>query len=87
MNNLVPTIVGLVAAFGTTAAWLPQVVRTLKTRSAKDFSWPYLCLFSCGVTLWMVYGFMRKDVLIVGANAITLVLVLGVVFVKSGERD
>jgi MtN3 and saliva related transmembrane protein len=80
------TIIGGCAAFGTTAAWLPQVLKTWKTRSAEDFSWPYLAMFSSGVALWLVYGALRKDAVIMAANAITLLLVVTVAFVKSRER-
>ena len=79
------TILGLAAAAGTTGAWLPQVWRTMKTRSAEDFSWNYLRLFASGVFLWMVYGVLRRDVAIIVANAITFVLVLVVTFVKWRE--
>jgi MtN3 and saliva related transmembrane protein len=81
----IETIIGLVAATGTTAAWLPQVLKTWKTRTARDFSWGYLALFSTGVSLWMAYGLMRGDPLISGANIVTLALVLTVVFVKVRE--
>ena len=80
------TIIGGCAAFGTTAAWLPQVLKTWKTRSAEDFSWPYLAMFSSGVALWLAYGALRKDPVIMAANAITLLLVVTVAFVKSRER-
>jgi MtN3 and saliva related transmembrane protein len=80
------TIIGGLAAFGTTAAWLPQVWKTWKSRSADDFSWSYLTLFSAGVSLWLVYGFLRKDPVIMAANGVTLLLVVTVTFVKIRER-
>lgn len=79
------TIIGGFAAFGTTAAWLPQVLKTWKSRSAEDFSWPYLAMFSSGVALWLVYGILRKDAVIIAANGVTLLLVITVAFVKSRE--
>lgn len=79
------TILGAVAACGTTAAWLPQLIKTWKTKSAKDFSWLYLALFSTGVTLWIVYGVLRKDAVVIAANAVTIVLVATVIFVKIRE--
>ena len=80
------TVIGSVAAFGTTCAWLPQVFKTWKTRSAEDFSWGYLALFSTGVALWFVYGMLKKDGVIMAANGITLLLVTTVIFVKARER-
>lgn len=80
------TIIGSAAAFGTTAAWLPQVFKTWKTRSAEDFSWSYLALFSAGVSGWTVYGVLRKDGVVIAANILTLLLVITIVFVKMKER-
>jgi MtN3 and saliva related transmembrane protein len=80
------TIIGALAAIGTTAAWLPQVVKTWRSRSAEDFSWSYLAMFSTGVALWIVYGLLRKDGVVIGANVVTLLLVLTVLFVKMREK-
>jgi MtN3 and saliva related transmembrane protein len=73
---------GIAAAIGTTGAFLPQVLKTWKTRQTDDFSWGYLTLFSTGTTLWLIYGLLRKDTAVIGANAITLVLVLVIAGVK-----
>jgi MtN3 and saliva related transmembrane protein len=85
MNELT-TVVGTLSAIGTTAAWLPQVIKTWKTGTARDFSWLYLALFSSGVTGWQLYGFLKRDWVIIAANGVTLLLVLTVVFVKAKER-
>ena len=79
------TIIGAAAAVGTTAAWLPQVIKTWRSRSAKDFSWAYMALFTSGVSLWIVYGVLKKDGVVIAANAVTLLLVLTVLFVKIRE--
>ena len=79
------TVIGALSAIGTTAAWLPQVVQTWRTRSAEDFSWSYLALFSAGVAGWIAYGFLRKDFVVIAANVVTLALVLTVLFVKTRE--
>lgn len=77
--------IGIIAACLTTGAWLPQVFKTFTTRSARDFSWGYLVMFFCGVFLWAIYGFMRHDIAVIGANVVTVVLVLGVIVVKMRE--
>ena len=84
MNRWI-TIIGILSAIGTTAAWLPQVVQTWRTRKADDFSWSYLALFSSGVSGWIVYGVLRKDAVVFAANAVTLLLVLTVLYVKIRE--
>jgi MtN3 and saliva related transmembrane protein len=67
-------ILGFVAAFLTTTAFLPQVLKVWRSRSTKDISLPMLVTFIAGVTLWLIYGVMVKAAPIVIANAITLIL-------------
>lgn len=76
-------LTGLVAAFCTTSSFLPQAIKTWRSRSAADFSWPYLGLFGFGVTLWDLYGVLRGDQAIVLANTLTLGLVLVIIWVKA----
>ena len=80
------TILGFCAAVGTTGAWLPQVIKTVRSRSARDFSWAYLAMFTTGVVLWIVYGAMRNDIAVFAANVVALILIIGVVLVKAAER-
>lgn len=84
MKTLI-TVIGALSAIGTTAAWLPQVVQTWRTREADDFSWSYLALFSSGVAGWIAYGVLRKDGVVIAANVVTLLLVLTVLYVKVRE--
>jgi len=86
MDNLLILGVGFGAAIGTTVAWFPQVARTWGTRSARDFSWGYLALFVMGVFLWTLYGVLRRDVVVIIGNGITLLLVLSVGLVKAREQ-
>lgn len=80
------TTLGLVAALLTTGAWIPQVRKTLRTRSAHDFSWAWMVAFGSGVATWAAYGILREDVVIVGANVVTAALLLAIAGVKLGER-
>lgn len=86
MNESLITTIGLIAGTACTGAWLPQVWQTVKTRSAKDFSWSYLALFASGVSLWLVYGIGKRDLVIALANGVTLALVIVIVVVKMRER-
>jgi MtN3 and saliva related transmembrane protein len=74
--------VGMLAAFLTTAAFVPQVVRVMRTRDTNAISlWMYL-LFSAGVALWCLYGLLLGLWPVVLANGITLVLALVVIGYK-----
>ncbi|MFN2442532.1 MAG: SemiSWEET family sugar transporter [Thermoanaerobaculia bacterium] len=79
------TLIGLLAGALITAAWVPQLMQTWKSRSARDISWSYLILFSAGVGMWELYGILRGDWAIILTNALTLALVLSVAFIKSRE--
>ena len=67
-------ILGLVAGMCTTISFLPQVIKTWKTRSAKDLSLGMFSLFCIGVVLWLIYGIMVMDIPVIAANFVTLLL-------------
>ncbi len=67
-------LLGLIAGAYTTIAFLPQVIKTWKSRSAKDLSLSMFTIFSLGVALWLVYGFLVQDIPVIAANMITLML-------------
>jgi MtN3 and saliva related transmembrane protein len=75
--------VGLVAGVLTTTAWLPQIVRTWRSRSAQDLSWPYLLVFGSGIVLWLVYGALVANLPLLVANAVTILFVGVLVFLKA----
>ena len=59
----VSTLIGLFAAFCTTAAFVPQVLRTWKTRSTEDISLGMFVFYSTGIFSWLVYGVIIGAVL------------------------
>ena len=69
-------IIGLCAAVLTTAAFLPQVYKTWKTKDVSALSLPMLSMFFVGVLLWLVYGLLLSSPSLILANSITLVSVL-----------
>lgn len=75
-------IVGSMAGGLTTIAFIPQVVRTWKTRSAQDISLFMFLLFSCGVLLWLIYGILLHALPIIVANGITLTLSTSILAMK-----
>ncbi|MCK9430590.1 MAG: SemiSWEET family transporter [Candidatus Omnitrophica bacterium] len=67
------TTIGAMAATLTMFSFLPQISRSLRTRSVKDVSPVTLFQLSAGVFLWMIYGIARRDPIIIGANLITFI--------------
>ena len=68
------TLIGLAAAFCTTIAFLPQVIKTWQTRSTKDLSLSMFLVFTTGIFLWLVYGLATHDLPLILANGVTFVL-------------
>jgi MtN3 and saliva related transmembrane protein len=76
------TSLGLAAAFCTTLAFVPQVVKTWKTRSTADISLSMYLVLVLGIVLWLAYGVLRGDAPLIVANGITLVLAGGILICK-----
>ena len=74
--------IGIVAAFCTTVAFVPQIVK-LRKQGGKDLSYPMLFLYLVGVLLWLVYGVQVHAAAVVWANALTGVLVLVSIVLKA----
>ena len=85
MNTI--QLVGLVAGFLTTAAFLPQVIKTWKSRSAKDLSLGMFSLFCLGVAMWLVYGLVVRDIPVIAANLLTLLLASTLLYFKLKYKD
>ncbi|MCE9521785.1 MAG: SemiSWEET transporter [Alphaproteobacteria bacterium] len=82
MSTPLVEFVGTLAAIFTTLSFLPQVVKTWSTGSAADFSWLWLIAFAAGLFLWLIYGVAIASLPLIGANALTLSLVLTIAFIK-----
>ncbi len=72
MDNI--TLIGLAAAFCTTASFLPQALQTIKTKNTKGISLYMYSLFTFGTLLWLVFGLFSHNLPVSIANGITLVL-------------
>ncbi len=80
------TLVGLVAAFCTTVSYFPQLKKCWNTGSAGDLSLKMFLTLAAGVALWVVYGLLQKDLVIILANAVSLCLLFGILYFKVRER-
>ena len=75
-------VFGFAAATLSTIAFLPQVVKTWKTRSAKDVSYALLLTFSTGCLCWVIYGYQVEAKPVMIANAFTVALNLTILAMK-----
>jgi MtN3 and saliva related transmembrane protein len=80
-------LLGLAAGTFTTIAFLPQVLKTWKSRSAKDLSLGMFSLFCLGVAMWLGYGFLVRDIPVIAANLLTLMLASVLLFFKLRFKE
>ena len=65
-------LLGYLAATLTTVAFIPQVVKSLRTQSVNDLSLAMLVAFNIGVGCWLAYGVLISAGPLMAANAATL---------------
>jgi len=82
-----PDAIGGVAAVLTTIAFLPQVIKSWKTRSTRDISLGMFTILNTGIVLWLVYGLILNSLPLILANAVTLGLTGTIMILKlMGDR-
>ena len=82
---------GFSAALLTTIAFLPQLYKTWKTKTAEDVSLVMLILFITGLICWIIYGLKINSIPILTANIITFIfnfsiLILKITYSKSRKQ-
>src|SRR5947207_5815297 len=78
----VTAYIGAVAAFCTTMAFVPQIVK-LRKQGGEDLSYQMLFLYLTGVVLWLVYGIQVHAVAVIWANALAALMVLISIILKA----
>jgi MtN3 and saliva related transmembrane protein len=74
--------IGFLAGALTTIAFVPQALKMYTTKSGKDVSARMLMIFSAGVVLWLIYGFMIGSLPVILSNVVTLVLSATIIALK-----
>jgi len=83
MNNFnYIDLFGFLAAFLTTLAFLPQLYKTWKSKSADDVSLIMLILFIAGLICWIIYGVKINSIPILVANIITFIFNFSILILK-----
>lgn len=80
------TIIGGVAAMCTTASYFPQLKKCWETGEAEDLSLHMFSVLSCGIALWIAYGVMKGDWIIIVANSVSLACLAGILYFKLRKR-
>ena len=76
------TVIGLIAAALTTGSFLPQAIKTFKTKKTKDLSLPMYLALTIGVFLWFIYGLYLQSAPIILANAVSFIFTASILFLK-----
>jgi MtN3 and saliva related transmembrane protein len=82
------TIISYIAAALTTASFLPQAVKTIRTRDTSSISLGMYVMFTFGVILWMIFGISTAQIPIILSNAVTAILAIIILCYKiAGIRS
>ena len=84
MDSIV--LMGYVAAFCTTASFIPQVLHVLRTKDTSAISLHMYALFVFGVAMWLIYGLLQRDLPMIVANAITFALAACILLMKVKDQ-
>jgi MtN3 and saliva related transmembrane protein len=80
------TLIGFLAGSLTTIAFLPQLIKTWRTKCAEDLSVWLLLTFNFGVLLWLIYGLLIRSMPVILANFVTFVLAMAILLLKLRYR-
>ncbi len=75
-------VLGLAAAACTTISFLPQAIKTIRTKDTSGISLFMYSLFAFGTLLWLLFGLFTGNIPIVSANAITLIFSIIILIYK-----
>lgn len=81
-------IIGIAAGICTASSLLPQVIKTIKTKEAEEVALGMLLTLMAGLILWIIYGWMRKDIPIIATNCFSLLLniLMIILRIKYGKK-
>jgi MtN3 and saliva related transmembrane protein len=81
MDNVL--LLGITAGAMTTGSIVPQVLKIVQSKSARDVSTLFFVIMAGGMLLWLVYGFLRSDMVIMLWNGLSLSLTLIILSLKK----
>ena len=76
------TLIGLIAGMLTSFGFVPQIVKGLKTKKMEDVSYYMPIILAIGMSLWLVYGVLRRDIAIIAANIFGTACNIAIVIMK-----
>jgi MtN3 and saliva related transmembrane protein len=65
---------GYTAAAMTTLAFVPQAVKTIRSRDTRSISLGMYVVFTAGIAMWLVYGIALDSMPMILSNIVTFIL-------------
>jgi len=81
MSHNIQVYIGYLAACLTTFSFLPQAIKTIKSKCTKGISIVMYSMFTTGIFFWLLYGFLINDFIIILANLITFIFASIILFI------
>jgi MtN3 and saliva related transmembrane protein len=72
----ISTVIGVGASFFTSVALLPQLIKIIKEKDSEGVSPAMLLVLFTGLCLWIVYGVLKSDPIIIAANSVSLIITI-----------
>jgi MtN3 and saliva related transmembrane protein len=79
-------ILGMAAGSISAITFLPQVIKTWRTKSAEDISMLMFTFATISVVMWLIYGIILRDIPIIYTNSLVLVCSLVMLYFKYRFR-
>lgn len=81
-------IIGIVASVFTASSLLPQLIKLLKEKKAEAISLGMLAVLLVGLVLWVWYGVLKKDLILIISNSFSILInILTVIFSLKYKKD
>ncbi|MCK5261127.1 MAG: PQ-loop repeat-containing protein [Thermoplasmatales archaeon] len=78
--------IGVIGIVVICIAGLPQLVKTVKTKSVEDLSLPFFILILVGASLLLVYSFYIEDLIYIIGNILTILITVLLIACIVGWR-
>ncbi|HIH68048.1 MAG TPA: hypothetical protein HA290_01065 [Candidatus Nitrosotenuis sp.] len=82
IDDIWVSILGIIAAALVTSSFIPQIVKGYRTKHLDDVSYWLMITICIGMSLWIGYGMIKNDFVIIGANISTIILNMILVVMK-----
>lgn len=74
--------IGIVAGVLTAVSMLPQLIKVIKEKHVEDLSVVMLLVLVAGLSMWVMYGFIRKDPPLIYTNMFSIAVNLALIFFR-----